>query len=184
MELKLSKYIYYFNQNNKIVMLNTLFGYIEILNKEEYSYLLAERFELIDKKRISILIAKKFLLPIELDETDEVRRLYKIHEKIESKEKSIFINLSYDCNLKCTYCFEKELESNENMTLEQLEEVFEFISNILKKKDVFEIVLYGGEPLLSKNINKVERVFKYACDNAIKVRIICRTNQLKKVDFF
>lgn len=172
MELKLSKYIYCFNQNNKIVMLNTLFGYIKLLNKEEYSYLLAERFELIDKKRISILIAKKILLPIELDEADDVRRLYKIHEKIESKEKSIFINLSYDCNLKCTYCFEKELESNENMTFEQLEEVFEFISNILKNKDVFEIVLYGGEPLLSKDINKVERVFKYACDNAIKVRII------------
>ena len=53
------------------------------------------------------------------------------------------------CNLKCPYCYNKELFSK-NIKLIEEEEVIKFLKNRIGKLDALSIS--GGEPLLQKNI--------------------------------
>lgn len=67
--------------------------------------------------------------------------------------------LTEDCNLACTYCFEKH--NKKKMSNEVAEKAIDWLSdNALKDGiDYFSVLLFGGEPLL--NIDTIERTLEY-----------------------
>lgn len=59
---------------------------------------------------------------------------------------NIVIATSLNCNLSCTYCFEKNARSDNSITSEVVENLYSFI--IKKKHLPLNITWFGGEPML------------------------------------
>jgi len=63
--------------------------------------------------------------------------------------------ITYECNLKCTYCFQRDLAekrgvSSKTLNIPQVNLFFDLIDNITQKESCAKplICLYGGEPLM------------------------------------
>lgn len=63
------------------------------------------------------------------------------------------INVTGNCNLNCNYCFNMPRE-NIDISIED----FKYALNILKKEEVFMIVLSGGEPFIHPKIDELIRL--------------------------
>ena len=60
------------------------------------------------------------------------------------------ISITNKCNLKCTYCYERKLNTElGNIDDETADNIIRFIS---RRNDAGVIFLFGGEPLLYKNL--------------------------------
>ncbi len=78
----------------------------------------------------------------------------------ERKIKTITITLTQSCNLKCSYCYEKN-KSPKVMTFNVAQQI---IDKELQNKDKytgFEIDLFGGEPFLQFEL--IKQITDYAC---------------------
>ena len=69
-------------------------------------------------------------------------------------ERRIYIIFSKKCNLKCTYCFQKNDVKNDCAFSES--DIYNILKNEVDKFD--EIVLFGGEPFISENINFIKKL--------------------------
>jgi uncharacterized protein len=72
------------------------------------------------------------------------------------------------CNLKCTYCYEK---NKKNKTLTEIK-ALEIIEKVFTKYDVRNIMFFGGEPTL--NLKIIEKICKglNTCDQRFKFGMI------------
>lgn len=80
------------------------------------------------------------------------------------------INLHFTdfCNYKCKHCFVKK--ENYELTFEELKVVVDKVEKYFKSKNVIgRINIAGGEPLLSRNI---DRLIEYIASKKIKISII------------
>ena len=70
------------------------------------------------------------------------------------------IFITDECNQKCPYCFEKESGSLRNIKRallpEDIDNIFSTIIKITGSPDRAKIVLFGGEPLLTKNMSLIQ----------------------------
>ncbi|SHN73094.1 radical SAM protein [Desulfitobacterium chlororespirans] len=75
-----------------------------------------------------------------------------------------------DCNLRCTYCFEKHKQNH--MTREVARKGLEYLceSAIKNGDDHFHAMLFGGEPLLNPDI--VEEILSYGLELGKKYSLI------------
>lgn len=97
---------------------------------------------------------------------DSIDELKLIKKKIEfitqnTKEISLVIAPTLDCNFNCYYCFEEHTKGK--MTKETSNNLFNFIISKIKKGiKVIKIVWYGGEPLLEIDfiINFTKKIMK------------------------
>ena len=73
-----------------------------------------------------------------------------------------YIKLNSKCNMSCKYCFQKEdskLASREISLYDYKKVIYE-----MAKKPNINLVLYGGEPLLDRNINNWEELLSLLND--------------------
>lgn len=115
------------------------------------------------------LVSEKQLLSDELIASYDSQRENNVPM---SKRKigSITINLTYDCNFKCKYCYQKNFHAKPgHMTVQDVDKIYSFILNYnaLHNEDnhLKEIVISGGESLLDKNIESINYILKkFSCD--------------------
>ena len=85
------------------------------------------------------------------------------------------------CNLNCFYCFENKVANRSHrMSLNMLESALEYIGNNKIDNHKSRIELFGGEPLLNENYAINKRIFEFAKDNSIKVRIVTNGTLIKE----
>lgn len=88
---------------------------------------------------------------------------------------TFIIALSYDCNLRCKYCYQQcdpHLDRRK-MSAENLTFVLDTITAYQEKhpeKNIY-IELFGGEPLLKENHEDVIRIFDYCVDHDYSIGI-------------
>lgn len=85
--------------------------------------------------------------------------------------------LSYDCNLRCTYCYEDGiLRESKLMDPARLERMLETIDGLSQTSGVKEtqVVLFGGEPLLtgSRHEARIRRIMEYASESGWEVDVV------------
>ena len=72
------------------------------------------------------------------------------------------INLSYKCNFKCVYCYQKNYHNHSNRILpKDIPLIHNFINDYNRcNKKVDKIIISGGEPLLHENRNTIYSIFE------------------------
>lgn len=87
------------------------------------------------------------------------------------KQPELFINLTYQCPLRCKFCY-VNYTKNKDFSLEDLCYLFE--EGILKTSNIKLVTFFGGEPLLK--IDYIERIlelyYKRLCELNIHLAVI------------
>lgn len=169
-EFKETMYVHSFQVEQGYVVFNTLYGYLDLLSNDLYNKFKKGKYQEIDKNSLDILLDHRFIINNKLNEESLFNSYISLYEHNRNKEKNIYILFSYECNFNCTYCFEHDMKGKE-MSNNNLNKIFRYVEKQLENNKV-RLVLYGGEPLLLQNYNKIEKVLLFAQKNNIKVKII------------
>ena len=169
-EFKETMYVHSFQVKQGYVVFNTLYGYLDLLSNDLYNKFKKGKYQEIDKNSLDILLDHRFIINNKLNEESLFNSYISLYEHNRNKEKNIYILFSYECNFNCTYCFEHDMKGKETSN-NNLNKIFRYVEKQLENNKV-RLVLYGGEPLLLQNYNKIEKVLSFAQKNNIKVKII------------
>ena len=119
----------------------------------------------------------------EQEEVELICKMSKvIHEKNKNNRTKFFIIPSYNCQLRCTYCFERETQNRgkkerwlgKTMTTETVDAFFGAIQNLQTEPTRNPITLYGGEPFTIAN----HKIVSYILERGHKLgyRFVAITN--------
>lgn len=103
------------------------------------------------------------------EEKKQVAYVAGILHDAEAKNPRFVIVPNLDCNYRCTYCFERPLQKSLNgdintvMNDHQIDRMFNCIEKIQKEAGASggQIILYGGEPLDSKNKDVIYKIVNH-----------------------
>jgi uncharacterized protein len=187
MSFSQSKYNYFYQINSKYTLLNnTLTGAVDIIENKAWNQLLKNNIKNIKPNLTLKLVDRGYLYNNIKNEDLIFKKLYNNYLKIATKKPVRFVFCpTYTCNLKCVYCFEKNLNKNlhkfmdENM-LDHAIRAANKISKIYNGK-INSIELYGGEPLLKKAKFLIKKILEFGEKNKSKITII--TNGINAIDF-
>ncbi len=145
-----------------------------------------KKFNDIDAELLSNLIERGYLYYDLKKEGEILVELYNNYIKKASSRPLRFVFCpSYQCNLRCIYCFETGLPSNPNKFMSEtiLDDSINAAKEISKEKSgkVDSVELFGGEPLLLKNKPFVDRILSFAREKDAPITII--TNGVMVKDF-
>lgn len=149
-------------------LLNTLYGTLDEIN---FDFDLSLAF--LKKEEKEYLLSRKHFQST--SQKKEYWGLYREYRKLSNVPVEFYIPLTDACNLDCSYCFQKNSNSQRNLHIEVLEKIILNISDIVSKLNDEEkstIVIFGGEPLLPQNYILVERILSFSHHSKIPVRII------------
>jgi len=107
-----------------------------------------------DNKLADILNKENFTTQLEKEE--EIALLWSFLEKQKTGGR-YSIALTYDCNFRCIYCYEKNVKNNITMTKKMVDK---FIDILLKDEIKGSIGITGGEPLLEENRDILKYLFQ------------------------
>lgn len=119
-----------------------------------------------------------YALDANLNELGKLRKkLIANYEEEKSEGNNSNVSLAviptYDCNLRCVYCYSRGGENNEKVKLSDVEVVLRYVKK--SKSKVLNLYLVGGgEPLL--DLNLVEVIYEKASSIFSKVNIHVVTN--------
>jgi uncharacterized protein len=119
----------------------------------------------------SLLVDRGYLVPASLNEKEMVSELYRklAAASREASHCKCILIFSFECNLKCRYCWQQSAFSNEvrrahhRIVPKMLPSIFRFIKMYQKRKGLTQkpvVQLFGGEPLLESNRKSIELVLK------------------------
>jgi uncharacterized protein len=129
-----------------------------------------KRDKSMDQKTIETLMRRGYLTKKTPDEENQhlikiARLLLRKYQKVDFPEFAIIP--TYDCNLRCFYCYERKLRQKGSgwlktrITKDQIDAIFQAIPDLCSGNiNKGEITLYGGEPLLAGNLGIVEYIIK------------------------
>lgn len=161
----LTKYMYHYRLNNQyVLMINTLHLTLDILERVKFEAVmeLKQGSDLqLEPALQKQLMDRGYLYHSPEEETEKINMLLEIEKKNQNKRYTICP--SFDCNLHCTYCFER-LGSIPGITMSDdvLSKALDLINDsfaVVKNRDM---ALFGGEPYLSGNRELVEKIFQFA----------------------
>ncbi|MCK4259162.1 MAG: radical SAM protein [Halanaerobiales bacterium] len=170
-----------------ILLINTLNGAVDLINQPGYQVI--QDWKSLDhpilteetKDLYNFLKERGYLAtPEEEARIKEEWMVQFRHSLIEAQKKltPMFV-ITYDCNFRCKYCYEKTLLKkgsswmNKVMTKEQVDKIYNYLDDMCAKegKVVEEISLYGGEPLLLENEEIVHYILKEGHQRGVSFNI-------------
>lgn len=168
MKYKLSQYVLDIknpNDNNEIILFNTLSSGIASVSNNEFDILKSEKLEGSTLDEFKALIDEGFLVPTDRNEYEYIKYNEFLFQQNFNDDKylSYVIAPTTACNLRCKYCFESGQNSKVFMTDETIDQIAKFILSDVERLKVkrVSIVWFGGEPLLCfKQIIKLGSTLK------------------------
>lgn len=153
------------SEPENVFMMHGYTGATDVLNKEIVSYMRGhESFtkdELPCSKETSEALEKRGYITMRTkeEEVEYARRLANaLYRKENILNNNFTVVVTYDCNFRCPYCFEKDIKKKAStFSKEKTDNLYKAILEIAPDKELRNnsIVLYGGEPLLKENKNAV-----------------------------
>lgn len=150
-------------------LLNPYSGLADIIDEETREFLECERIDVTDENETIRILKKRGHLVEEGEEDDYLDYLKRYAEALHesaSKRNIHTIIPTYECNLRCPYCYEKHLykkgaKLKTVMDEKTVDTLFEAMLSLdSETKEGKQISLYGGEPLQLKNLPIIEYIFK------------------------
>lgn len=137
----------------------------------------------LDKSLLEHLYKRSYLTEKTIKE--EYKTVSRIADELHSSIKNrmaITIIPTYNCNFRCSYCYEKGktlFDNNECdvmkevITTQTIDVIFKEINDFRKLgKEVERIILYGGEPLMKQNKHIVKYIVQKCTENKIKLEAV------------
>lgn len=182
MNLKRTEFSTCIKNEDRYFLFNSLYGNLDEVDKDLFHILAKNRTIDSKIKNKNELIIRNHLQEGNRSQFKEFVRMYEKYSKECKKTIRFYIPLSYSCNLSCTYCFQKDISSQRQLSYENLDKIFrsiEYINAETKNKN-HSIVIYGGEPLLEENRHKIETILKFSQKNNIAIELITNGINIKK----
>lgn len=173
-----SKYNYYYRLDERYTFINNfLTGAVDFIENSIWNSLPGGDFKGGDLSPLSDLIERGYFYKDPQEEERLLQKLFKNYQKkaVDRPIKYV-ICPTYGCNLRCTYCFEKDLPDNphKNMDDTMLQMAFDAIKAVSNKidKEIGAVELFGGEPILPRNKGMVKKILDFAVENGAKITIV------------
>lgn len=153
------------SEPENVFMMHGYTGAIDVLSKEIAEYL--QNHESFNKEElpcseITVAALEKRGYITQWNKEEEVEYAKRLANALYRKENilsnSFTVVVTYDCNFRCPYCFEKGIKKDTTtFTKEMTDKLYKTILEIAPEKKLRNnvITLYGGEPLLRENKNAV-----------------------------
>jgi uncharacterized protein len=171
------------------LLVNALSGAVDLVDDEVRAKLLqlgAGKKPDLDAATRELLTARRYLFTDEPEERATLKQLSRACERLSiSRPLQFVVSPTYSCNLACSYCFEStQLRSRpEVMSLEQVDHFFAAAAQIASERPgrSYQIVLFGGEPLLPATAPVVAALLQKARSAGYTAQIV--TNGTHVADF-
>jgi uncharacterized protein len=169
--MKPSRYNLFFEKTNNVLCYNSFTDSFLVIPKKPYHCFIDEDLASFQEKYSKYCDAFEesgFIIEDSLDELGNLR--LKNKRAIFNQESySLIVYPTYDCNLKCWYCYETHVP-NSIMAEGVQEKVISHIRFIVNEKRIrfLQVTFFGGEPLLNHDtvaFPLLEKI-KAICDNA------------------
>lgn len=152
----------------RYALLNSYTQAFDIVNQDVYHYLKSgDEYCNISEETKEKLVKRGYLTSLTQEEEHELvkRLLDRIYDEVRLKNFGFHFIISYDCNLRCVYCYEDPVLngcaclSKCRITKEQVDKAYEIIVEKDKgNQGKKSIALYGGEPFLASNREMIEYI--------------------------
>lgn len=103
------------------------------------------------------LIQGRFLVDNDINEKNTLKLRY-MNYKYDNKLLKICLIPTYNCNLSCSYCYQKQLDDvgfdygNENISKKMLDSLEDYLRGATINRKKLHIEWFGGEPLLVSDL--------------------------------
>jgi len=177
--VKASKYNIYFNRNGKNYIYNTLACSILSCDVATLNALTSNQIDLLDKQTCMMLKKNGCVVSASLDETSVFKMHYNSVQYCSNPEELRLVILpTYQCNLRCTYCFEEDCKNlSIKMDRDKVCQIAAFVISEInlpqRNYKRVSVTLFGGEPFLYRDvcldileqISDICKEIKGKCDN-------------------
>ena len=118
-----------------------------IINKTVYQALQKQAYDKILPSQLASLTESGFIVDDEVDEYEKITAQYKISDR--NGYYRIVLLPTLDCNVKCWYCFEKQIKGS-RLSADMQERMVRYAYRTIEREDIshLHINLFGGEPML------------------------------------
>lgn len=177
----LSKYNLIFNLGTgRNILLNSLSGAVDIVDDKTASIIKKAGGDLkLENDFSKELIERGYAYRNKEEEGAKLRQMHLNWLKtMKEKPAHFFLNVTYACNLNCTYCFQDSaLRKSPVMDSKTIEKAFQAMNEIHSKSSARKkpvVSLFGGEPLLNTPIQKasIKKILGFCENNGLDIRII------------
>lgn len=167
-------------QKEKVV-LNPLSGAIDIVD-DAVIQIINRTGDSTQSEMDSILktcLEKGYIFHDKTEETEKLRQtVEKWYEAMKNHTEHFMAYITFACNLKCTYCFQKNTIQDTSLVMSKdiVKSLFEAIDYIHKERGTKEtpfLTLFGGEPFLrrKKHVEAVEEILFKCSENGYNINV-------------
>lgn len=171
------KVVYVKLDNEQWLLFSILSGAIDIIDKHLANNLRNEKWDAISLEMKTILLKRGYVFESRQKETSEFLRLYELIKERDSKLAPEFIVIpTYQCNLRCQYCYEGNLQDKGRLLnvglVGLLWQAMDDIANVSAYERMPQLTLMGGEPLLKRNYRIIKDILEGCLQRRWMVEII------------
>lgn len=155
--MKQSRYNLYFTHKGRNYIYNTLSCAIVSCRDELIQLLNNNELDKISNEEMSLLKKNNLIINGVFDELSAYKFYYNSVQYNQAPEELRLVILpTYQCNLRCTYCFEEDCKNtSDRLNTNKINQILEFlkseIENPLRNYKKVALTLFGGEPFLCPN---------------------------------
>ena len=139
-------------KDNEFLYYNSASGAIAWLDKSTHDAISNNNLSELDAELLTALESNGFVVHSAIDEYGRhMNKSKQFKLDMNSNISNFVIAPTMACNLRCVYCFECGRYSNEKMSEETINNVYNFIIKSVceRKKERLKITWFGGEPMLA-----------------------------------
>ncbi|MBQ3395305.1 MAG: radical SAM protein, partial [Synergistaceae bacterium] len=178
--------------DDKHVLINGLYGAVDIVLSEEAELITQAKndsslLERLSSSRLETLIERGHIVRNMNQEAQGMRIISRLHTLLMSRRfVGIVLMPTYDCNLRCVYCYERHRLSRGQEWLEHtitasvLEGIFMQVKDFKARGySIRSCTLYGGEPLLVRNKALIRDICERCRDNDLTIGAVTNGCELE-----
>ncbi len=169
--------VVYVKFNEQWLLFSTLSGAIDIIDEDLADNLREEKWDAISLEMKTVLLERGYVFESRQKEASEFLRLYELIKERDAKLAPEFVVIpTYQCNLRCRYCYEGDLQDRGTLlNAELLPLLWRAMDDITKSytyEQVPQLTLLGGEPLLKANYKIITDILEGCFQRRWMVEII------------
>ena len=158
------------DHDSHYILSNGLYGALDVVTGEEAGLIREGELSKLCPDTVKRLISRGHLIRADENETENAAIISRVFWLVPyTKFVDIVVLPTYNCNFRCSYCFERfRLEKgqkwlNHKMNAETADAIISQLEAMRKRGiTIRSIILFGGEPLLPSNMDAVKKWVDYS----------------------